>query len=89
MKFLLENIVATKPTPNRPNNRRSVRNPDNCMAWRERREAEGWRFVQFWARPAVTEKLDELINVRNAIAPHKPTAKAKDVIEDLILNETT
>jgi len=79
--------AATQATPpaTTKNSRRSVRNPDACLSWREQRERDGWRHVQFWARPIVVQELDRQIAERNAIDPLRPRAKAKQVIEDLIL----
>lgn len=76
------------PTPARPKRkRRSVRDPDHSMSWRQRREQEGWTFVQFWTRPVIATKLQKLIDQGNAIAPvTAKRTKPKDIIEDLILS---
>jgi hypothetical protein len=40
-------------------------------------------FVQFWARPPVAEKLQELVDRARVVVPD---AKPKEILEDLILH---
>jgi hypothetical protein len=82
--------TTKKPaTPARPKRkRRSVRDPDHSMSWRQRQEAKGAMFVQFWTRPEVASRLNALNAARRAIEPlrQRKAIKPKDIIEDLILS---
>jgi hypothetical protein len=83
--------TTKKPaTPAKPKRkRRSVRDPDHSMSWRQREEAKGRMFVQFWTTNAeVATRLNALVAARRAVEKlrDQKKIKPKTIIEDLILS---